>query len=80
MEKDNMKNEQQCAIHDVSDCALSIRKTLKHLQKEMKEYKDNEEYSDYLYEAFKKLTSAMLYAQEIRDKLKTRQHYRYNYT
>ena len=76
MRKDNLKNEQQCAIHDVSDCALSIRKTLKHLQNEMKGHKNNKEYSDYLYEAFKKLTSAMLYAQEIRDKLKARQHYR----
>lgn len=73
---ENTKNVQQCAIHDISDCALSIRKTLKHLQKEMKDNKDNKEYSEYLYEAFKKLTSAMLYAQEIRDRLKARQHYR----
>ena len=69
----NVGNE---VLADVSDCALSIRKTLRHLQQEMKDYKHNKEYVDYLQEAYTKLSSAMLYTQEIRDKLKARQHYR----
>ena len=72
----NNAETQQLNIADVSDCALSIRKTLRQLQQEMKEHKHNKEYVTYLQNAYTKLSSAMLYAQEIRDKLKASQHYR----
>lgn len=69
----NNTKEEKLNINDINDCALSIRKNLVHLKQEMKDYKHNKEYLTYLEKAYTKMTSAMLYAQEIREKLKGRQ-------
>lgn len=68
MNKEQNLNEpqnQQLNITDVSGCALIIRKVLKQLQNEMKNNKHQHEYSEYLKQAYVKMSSAMIYAQEL---------------
>jgi len=53
-------------IEDVNICALSIRKVLIQLRNEMKDNKNQHEYFEYLKRAYSKMTSAMIYAQELK--------------
>ena len=59
------EHQENLNIADVSGCALSIRKVLKQLQNEMKNNKHQHEYSEYLKQVYVKMSSAMIYAQEL---------------